>query len=46
MSFETAKKFIDRIFIDCRDKYFALILEFIGGEPFLQAELISKIVDY
>ena len=46
MTLDVAKKFIDRIFIDCKDKYFAMILEFIGGEPFLQPKLISDIIDY
>ncbi len=46
MTFDVAKKFIDRLFIDCKDRYFAMILEFIGGEPFLQPKLISDIVDY
>lgn len=54
MSFETAKKFIDYIF-DCKHKpntpFFigdtsGLIIEFIGGEPFLQIDLIDQITDY
>ena len=46
MSFDVAKKFIDQLFSECQDKYFALVIDFIGGEPLLQPELISKIVDY
>lgn len=54
MPFEIAKQFIDKILND--DKTFhdyiqsqtttGCILEFIGGEPFLEIELIDKIVDY
>ena len=54
MSFETAKKAIDCLFKDNNkiDSYFALdnitgiILDFIGGEPFLEVELMDHIVDY
>lgn len=46
MSFETGKEFIDMLFRDMQDDYYAIILEFIGGEPFLEPELISKLVDY
>lgn len=54
MSFETAKKYVDLIlsgekgFKDYVDPSFSrgLTLEFIGGEPFLEVELIDKIVDY
>ena len=46
MSFEMAKKavdfFLDNNLIDT--KY--VILDFIGGEPLLEIELIDKIVDY
>lgn len=54
MSFETAKKFIDYIF-DCRYQLnspfyigntLGLIIEFIGGEPFLQIDLIDQITEY
>lgn len=54
MSFETAKKFIDYIF-DCKhkpntpfyiDNTAGLIIDFIGGEPFLQIDLIEQITDY
>jgi radical SAM peptide maturase (CXXX-repeat target family)/CXXX repeat peptide maturase len=48
MSFEVAKKFID-YFIDGLH-YEPLkpnvIIDFIGGEPFLEIELIDKITDY
>lgn len=54
MSFETAKKFVDLLlsgekgFSDYVDPSFSygLVLEFIGGEPFLEIELIDKVVDY
>lgn len=48
MSFETAKKTID-YFMDNKSTLFTtrhLILDFIGGEPLLEIELIDKIVDY
>ena len=48
MTFETAKKAMDYFFAEKSrlfdDDY--LILEFIGGEPLLEIELIDKIVDY
>lgn len=54
MSFETAKKYIDLIISG--DKGFSdyinpqtspgIIIEFIGGEPFLEIDLIDKICDY
>lgn len=54
MSFDTAKSFIDLLLSG--EKGFkeyinpevspAIVLEFIGGEPFLEVELIDKIVDY
>lgn len=46
MNFETAKKFIDLILSDQINHAAAVILEFIGGEPFLEIELIDKISDY
>lgn len=54
MSFETAKKAIDLLlsgekgFEEYVNPYNspALIIEFIGGEPFLQIDLIDKICDY
>ena len=46
MSLETAKKFIDVLFNEYQDSKFAIILDFIGGEPLLQPKLISDIIDY
>lgn len=46
MSFETAKKFIDYIFTIKRPDQHAVILDFIGGEPLLEVELIDRICDY
>ena len=54
MSLDTAKKFIDLLFeedkknTDIVGQYSAtaLILDFIGGEPLLEIELIDQIVDY
>lgn len=54
MSFEIAKKFIDLLldnneltkqYIDTRNSK-AIILDFIGGEPLLEIELIDQICDY
>ncbi len=47
MSFETAKKTIDYLLSqDVKPGDEAIILEFIGGEPCLEIELIDKIADY
>lgn len=54
MDFATAKQCIDTIFMeDARNSAYinesdapAVILDFIGGEPLLQIELIDRIVDY
>lgn len=54
MSFETAKAFVDLLIDDSykKDSYVSLesttgiIVEFIGGEPLLEIELIDQIVDY
>jgi radical SAM peptide maturase (CXXX-repeat target family) len=54
MSFETAKKAVDSLLTGDKgfDKYIcpenspAIVLEFIGGEPFLEIDLIDQIVDY
>lgn len=54
MSFETAKKFIDLLlsgekgFADYVNPTIspAIIIEFIGGEPFLEIDLIDQICDY
>ena len=54
MKFEYAKKLIDMLlsgddklarYIDTESSP-AIILEFIGGEPFLEVDLIEKICDY
>lgn len=54
MKFETAKKFIDMLlngdkrlggYVDVKTSP-GIIIEFIGGEPFLEVELIDKICDY
>ena len=47
MSFETAKAVVDYI-LDNRDFFNeqSVIWEFIGGEPFIEIELIDKICDY
>lgn len=47
MTFETAKKAIDYILEN--DKFFnekAVVWDFIGGEPFLEIDLIDRISDY
>lgn len=47
MNFETAKEFIDLLLSSDEMRYEeAVILEFIGGEPFIEVELIDKICDY
>ena len=54
MSFETAKKFADMILDNTKgaQEYIdspncpGVILEFIGGEPLMEVELISRITDY
>lgn len=50
MSFETAKTIIDNLLTSddyyCTHNINGLIIEFIGGEPFLEVELIDKIMDY
>ncbi len=51
MDFETAKKFIDNL-LDDKYGYInrynspAIIIEFIGGEPFLEINLTRKIYEY
>ena len=48
MDFETAKKIVD-YFVNNKDTLFTtdyVVLDFIGGEPLLEIELIDKIVDY
>lgn len=53
MKFETAKKFIDKLLAEengfreyLGDDISTYIFDFIGGEPFLEVELIDKICDY
>ncbi len=49
MPWEVAKTFIDYVLDHENDSEFAMesvIWEFIGGEPFLEIELIDKICDY
>lgn len=52
MSFETAKKFIDLLFEEYKKEgsYLygseGIVVEFIGGEPLLEIDLIEKISDY
>lgn len=47
MNFETAKKAVD-YFLSARDIYneLSVVWDFIGGEPFLEIDLIDKISDY
>ena len=46
MNFTVAKKFIDYILSGNVLLQEAVVLDFIGGEPFLEIELIDKICDY
>lgn len=46
MSLETGKKFIDVVFRDLQNKKLTCILDFIGGEPFIEAKLIKQLVEY
>lgn len=54
MSFDTAKRFIDLLLEPSNDKNkylnsensLGITMEFIGGEPFLEIDLIDKITDY
>ena len=54
MPFEVAKKLIDEILTNDKsinsyvksEKAIGIVLEFIGGEPFLEVDLIDKIIDY
>lgn len=45
MTFATAKKIIDNEFINC-DNYNNFVIDFFGGEPFLEFDLIQQIVEY
>ncbi len=51
MSWETAKKFTDQLLCGANpyinpDNSPGVIIEFIGGEPLLEIELIDRITDY
>lgn len=46
MNFYTGAKFIDRLFEAYKDTHFAVIIEFIGGEPLMEPELIEQLADY
>ena len=46
MSFETAKKCIDWIFNNIPDKNEGVELDFIGGEPLVEFNLIKQIFEY
>ena len=51
MTFDIAKKVIDKLLnneyeILNTNNVHHLIIEFIGGEPFMEIDLISKITDY
>ena len=54
MNFETAKQMIDLIFNNMYNKDFVyniyntqgFVINFIGGEPFLEIDLITQIIDY
>ncbi len=52
MSFETAKQFVDQLLSARGDQYISqdntggIVIEFIGGEPLLEIELIRRICDY
>jgi uncharacterized protein len=45
MTFEVAKKAVD-FFLREKFEETAVVWEFIGGEPFLEVELIDKVTDY
>ena len=46
MNLETAKKFVDFMLEGNFNRSEAVIIEFIGGEPFIEIDLIDKISDY
>lgn len=49
LSWETSKQFVDYILMQEVDEFLetdSVIFTFIGGEPFLEVELIDKICDY
>lgn len=46
MNFSVAKKFIDYVLNSEMVKQYAVTLDFIGGEPLLEIDLIDEICDY
>lgn len=53
MTFDIAKRYIDMLLADDKDNDYVntaisegLIIEFIGGEPLLEIDLIDKVTDY
>ena len=50
MTFDIAKRMVDRLtnenYLKLRKNMYGYILEFIGGEPFMEVELIDQILDY
>lgn len=46
MDFEVARQFIDYVLNASIQRSDAVVLDFIGGEPFLEIELIDRICDY
>ena len=50
MTFETAKKLVDHLLSDrfakMRPNLFGIIIEFIGGEPFLMTDLCDRVLEY
>jgi len=46
MSFETAKKIIDWTFNNVPEGYNKILIDFFGGEPLLEFELIKEIFSY
>jgi len=46
MPLETAKKFIDYLFSGAVTQMPAVVVSFIGGEPFIETDLMDQIMDY
>lgn len=46
MSFEVAKKAVDFVLDRYGDEESSMTFDFIGGEPFLEVDLIDKVCDY
>jgi sulfatase maturation enzyme AslB (radical SAM superfamily) len=51
MTFDIAKKIIDKLLNNeipsiTAENTFAVIFDFIGGEPFLEIDLLQQICDY